>query len=138
MRAASERNDQSMRTARNLVLSAFLVLGVAACLATWAQGSSLAHSVSAAVVLAHRADRSTYLVGEVAHRVDDISEALDEQPGETSIVAAKVQVARDFERLDRAMRAPSSGALFWFRLPVHPGEPTGVDERIRSHVVATT
>jgi signal transduction histidine kinase len=93
-----------MRVARTLVLAAFLVLGAAACLATRAQGFALEHALSATVLLAHRADRSTYLVGEVAHRVDDISAALDEQPGETSIVAAKVEVARDLERIDQAMR----------------------------------
>jgi signal transduction histidine kinase len=89
---------------RSVVLSAFLLLGCAAAALVWTGAFSMAHETSELVVLAHRADRSTYLVGEVAHRIDDISATLDEQPGENSIVSARARVLRDLERLDDAMR----------------------------------
>jgi signal transduction histidine kinase len=104
MLAASEQNDQRMRLARTLVLVAFLLLAAVASLAIWLQAFQVAHTVSSTVQMAHRADSSTYLVGEVAHRVDDITEALEETPGETTIVSAQVRVAKDLERLDQAMQ----------------------------------
>jgi len=93
-----------MRHERAVVQCAFLVLGGAAALLVWTGAFAMAHTTTELVVLAHQADRSTFLVGEVAHRVDDISATLDEQPGETGIVAARSRVIRDLQRLDQAMR----------------------------------
>src|SRR5215468_9110408 len=66
---AQADNRQTMGRERAVVLGAFLLLGCAAALLVWTGAFEVSHTTSDLVLLAHRADRSTYLVGEIAHRV---------------------------------------------------------------------
>lgn len=77
-----------------------MLVGVLAGLAVWGSTFTLTETISRSVELAYKAGMSTYLVGEVAHRVDDVTAALDQQPGERG---AATEVASDMTRLEAAM-----------------------------------
>jgi two-component system OmpR family sensor kinase len=91
-----------VRVARAWLLGAFVLLAAAAAIGAYEGSSRLERIVPGAVQLAHQADRSTYLVGEVAHRVDDVTAALDEKPGDPP-VDANPMLAKNLARLDAAM-----------------------------------